>query len=306
MSRQLTQEQIQLKTLLRSALAAAAPAVVAFVALISANAVDLLQIFHLGRVGMAAMGVLAVSLGHLLWRGRWWAGLPSLAAAAVAVVYFAFKFARPMAAYLAANPINSLGDVLHPLVMLSPSLVVVVICVGLVMAIYKGTRLARAMGPRPVGRSAWVIFFVWLALLGGDLVYQQSGWRLVKSPDDLVVRLCQPQVREEAQRYLLEEGPGAVPALLTGMAAKDPDLECMRRGSLQVLAGMGSAALEPLIQAAGEGKVEALVALQALGDRRAARPLLEIYRRPKPPGGPEFQAVLRQTIQKLNPALNLD
>lgn len=305
MSSQAAADNSRVKTLLRSALAVSAPAVVAFVAFISANSVDLLQTVSLSRWGVAAVGVLAVSLGHLLWRGRWWAGLPTLAAALAASLYFAFKFARPMAAYLTANPINSLDEVLHPLVMLSPSLVVVVVCVALFMASLKGVRLARELGPRPVGKGAWIILGVWLAVLAGDFAYQQAGWRLVKSPDDLVVRLCQPADRGEAEQLLLQRGPAAVPALVEGLAAADAGLACMRQGSMAVLTAMGPAAAPALVDAVASGKQEALRALAAINDPRAAGPLLEVYRAEPPKGGPEFQMQLRDTIHKLNPALNL-
>jgi hypothetical protein len=306
MPEQVSSDTLQFKTLMRSALAVSAPAVVVFTALISASAVSILQTAHVSRLGLAAAGVLALGLGFLLWRGRWWAGLPTMALAAAAAITFAYKFARPMAAYLSANPINSLGDLWHPLLILSPSLVVVVICVALVMASYKGMRLAKAVGPRPVSKKAWIVLWLWLALLGGDLVYQQAGWRLLKSPGDLVVRLCQPSVRGEAQQLLLQQGVKAVPSLLEGMAAKDYDLSCLRNGSLQVLTAMGTTAVNPLLEAVKTGSLEALTALQAINDPRVAGPLLNIYRTPKPKSSPEFQLQLRQTIKKLNPALNLD
>ncbi|MFH2126713.1 MAG: hypothetical protein ABIK12_09355 [Pseudomonadota bacterium] len=306
MPEQLSPVDPQYKTLLRSSLAVSAPAIVVFTILISANAVDILQSAHLGRMGVAAAGVLAIGLGFLLWRGRWWAGLPTMAASALAAIFFAYKFARPMAAYISANPVNSLGDVFHPLLILSPSLVVVVICVALTMATFKGVRLARELGPRPVSKKAWILLGLWLVLLGGDYAYQQAGWRLFKSPGDLVVRLCQPKVHDEARNLLLAQGVKAVPFLLQGMAASDSDLQCLRKGSLEVLSAMGPVAILPLLEAAKDGSMQALVALQAINDPRAADPLLNIYRTPKPKRDPEFQLQLRQTIKKLNPALNLD
>lgn len=293
----------QFKILLRSSLAASAPAVVVFTLLITANAVDILKTWHMGRLGLAAAGVLSIGLGFLLWRGRWWAGLPTMAAAGLAALYFAYMFARPMAAYLAANDFR---DIFQALIMLSPQLVLAVLCIGLCMLILKGVRLARELTPRPVGNGAWILLGLWLALLAGDLVYQQAGWRLFKSPGDLVVRLCQPQVRGEVKGLLLEQGAKAVPSLLEGMVASDHDLECLRNGSLEVLTAMGSAAVEPLLAAAKEDNLQALIALQAINDPRAARALLDIYRNPKPKSDPGFQAQLRKTIKKLNPALNLD
>ena len=293
----------QFKILLRSSLAAAAPAVVVFTVLLTSSSVNILQIWHLSRLGLAAAGVLAIGMGFLLWRGRWWAGLPTMAAAGLAALYFAYMFARPMAAYLSANDFR---DIFQALIMLSPQLVLAVLCIGLCMLILKGVRLARELKPRPVGNGAWILLGLWLALLAGDLVYQQTVWRVFKSPGDLVLRLCQHQVNEEAKSLLLEQGAKAVPSLLEGMSASDHDLECLRDGSLEVLTAMGSAAVEPLLAAAKEDNLQALIALQAINDPRAARPLLETYRNPKPDSDPEFQAQLRKTIKKLNPALNLD
>jgi hypothetical protein len=293
----------QFKVLLRSSLAAAAPAVIVFTALITANAVNILQTAYMSRLGLAAAGVLSIGMGFLLWRGRWWAGLPTMLIAAGAAIFFAFKFARPMALYLSANDFR---DIFQAIMLTSPSLVLAVLCIGLCMLIYKGVQLARQLGPRPVGKGAWILLGLWLVLLAGDLIYQQVGWRAVKSPGDLVVRLCQPQVRDEAKGLLLQEGAQAVPSLLKGMAASDYDLECLRKGSLEVLAAMGSVAVDPLLAAAKEDNLQAITALEAVNDPRAAKPLLEIYRNPKPNGDPEFQAQLRKTIKKLNPALNLD
>jgi hypothetical protein len=291
------------KILLRSSLAASAPAVVVFTVLITSNSVDLLQTWHMGRLGMLAVGVLAVGMGFLLWRGRWWAGLPTMVAAGSAALYFAYKFARPMAAYLSANDFNNL---FQPIMMLAPQLVIAVLCIGLCMLIYKGVQLAKQLGPRHVGNGAWILLAIWFALLGGDLLYQEAGWRAIKSPGDLVVRLCQPHVRDEVKTLLLKQGAKAVPSLLEGMAATDYGLECLRDGSLEVLTAMGSQATDPLLAAAKEDNLQAVIALKAITDPRAAKPLLEIYRNPKKDGDPEFQSELRKTLEKLNPALNLD
>ena len=293
----------QFKVLLRSSLAAAAPVVIVFTALITANAVDILQTAHMSRLGLAAAGVLSIGMGFLLWRGHWWAGLPTMVISAGAALFFAYKFARPMALYLSANEFR---DIFQAIMLTSPSLVLTVLCTGLCMLIYKGVQLARQLVPRPVGKGAWILLGLWLALLAGDLVYQQAGWRAFNSPGDLVVRLCQPQVSEEAKGLLLEEGAKAVPSLLDGMAATDHDLGCLRDGSLEVLTAMGPAALDPLLAAVKDGNLQAVIAINAIKDPRATKPLLEIYRNPKPDGDPEFQSQLRETIKKLNPALNLD
>jgi hypothetical protein len=295
------------RTLVRGGLAASAPAVVALAGLISASSVGLLNTFGLGRLGVAAAGVLSVCLGWLLAKGRWWAGVPTLAAAAAGAVVFSYKFARPFAAYLSANPVQGLGDLTSPLVMLSPALVVVVLCVGLCLAVFKGVRAAREVGPRPVGRAAWGVLLVWLVLLAGDAAYQHWGWRAVQAPSDLVVRLCsdRPAVAAQARRLLLAQGEEAVPALLEGMASGDSGLGCLRRGSAEVLSDLGPAAVPGLLEAAREGSRAALDGLQAVGDPRAAAPLLEIYRTPDPERDVQFELELKNTIRQLNPTLRL-
>lgn len=303
MSNLSTSDTQQFKILLRASLASAAPAIVVFTLLITANAVDLLQTWHLGRLGMLAAGVLAIGFGFLLWRGRWWAGLPTMAAAGLAALYFAYTFARPMAAYLAANDFR---DIFQAVIMLSPQLVLAVLCIGLFMLILNGVKLARVLGPRPVGNKAMIVLGIWLVVLAGDLIYQQTAWQLVKSPGDLVVRLCQPRTHDLARSMLLEQGNKAVPSLLEGMAAKDHGLACLRQGSLEVLAAMGTVALDPLLAAAKKENLQALIALKAINDPRTAAPLLGIYRNPKPKGDPEFKLQLRSTIKALNPALNLE
>jgi hypothetical protein len=295
------------RTLVRGGLAASAPAVVALAGLVSSSAVDLLNTFGLGRLGLAAAGVLAICLGWLLAKGRWWAGAPTLVAAGGAAVVFAYKFARPLAAYIGANPVGGLGDLTTPLIMLSPALVVVVLCVGLFMAVLKAMRAARAIGPRPVARAAWGVLAVWLVLLAGDAVYQQWGWQMLRSPSDLVVRLCsdRPGVPAQARRMLLAQGREAVPALVEGLSSGDSGLGCLRRQSTAVLAALGPAAVPGLLEAAREGSRAALAGLQAVDDPRAAGPLLELYRSPAPERDPQFELELKDTIRQLNPTLSL-
>lgn len=297
-----------LKSLLRAALAACAPALAAFVTLISTSVVFSLDTAGLGRMGVTAAGVTAACLAYLLWRGRWWAGLPALAIYAWGAAFFLYKFIRPLAAYLAANPVNNLGDLASPLLLLSPSLVLVMICVILGVAVLKGVRLCRVLAPRTVPLAAWGALILWLLILGGDYVYEQAGWRWLKSPTDLVVRLCLPDrdIRKEAQGYLLDLGPDAVPALLAGMAVKDQDLGCMRQGSWAVLYRIGAPARPALLEAARAGSLAAVAALQGLGDRRAAQPLLDIYRDPKRKSSPAFEAALKEAIEKLDPGIHLD
>ncbi len=303
-----TDTQQDLKTMLKAALAASFPALVAFVVLISLSVVDIVHYASLDRLGVAAGGVVALALAYLLWRGRWWAGLPSLALCAGGAVVFSLKFLRPLMRYLAVNPVRDFGDLTSPILLLSPALVLVVLCIILGLAIYRGVKLARRLQPRPVPWAAWGILFIWLAVMGGDYIYQQSGWRWFKSPSDLVVRLCstRPELRREVENYLLEQGADAVPVLLLGMATDDADLDCLRQGCWSVLFRMGPRIMPQLLQAARQGSPEAVLALQGLGDRRAAGPLLQLYRDPKRKFSPQFEQLLKETIHKLNPSLKLE
>jgi len=243
-----------------------------------------------------------------LWRGRWWAGLPALAAYVLALVYFALKVFRPLSAYFSVNPVEGLHDILSPLMLLSPQLVLVVICIGLGVLVWRAVRVARRLGPRPVSRLAWGLLLVWLLVLGGDYYYQAAGWRWMGDPADYVVRLCstRPQVRREAREMLARAGVEALPALLAGLATRDVDLECLRRGSLEMIRRLDAAALPGLIAAARRGQAAALAALAALGRPQAARPLLELYRNPPADMHPAFREKLRRTILKLDPTLHLD
>ena len=56
--------------------------------------------------------------------------------------------------------------------------------------------------------KTWGILIVWLMVLLGDVAYQEVGWRYVKNPDDLVLRLCLGDTaqRQEAERMLLKQG----------------------------------------------------------------------------------------------------
>lgn len=301
-------EQQRFKTLFRASLAAAAPSVAFFVASYTTSVVSLISIFGLGRLGVVALGVVTITLAFLLWRGRWWAGVPSLIAAAGGAVWFGIKFARPMYKYLSANPINSLGDLGAPIMMLSPALVVMVIAVGLFLAILKGVRLAREMGPRPVSRRAWIVVIVWLLMLGGAYAYQSFGWRWFNDPGALVVRLCSPDqaVAKLARTRLHNQGAKAVPDLVLALETKDPDLECMRSGALQVLADMGPEAGAALVDMVREGKIGALWALGRVGTARDAKRLLEVYRDPGRKPDLAFDRLLEKTIEKLNPSLKLD
>ena len=293
------------KTLIKAAMAAAAPAVAAFVSLVSTSSVSLLTSVHLGEFGVAALGVLAAFLGYLLWKARWWAGLPALLVYAGGAVYFALKFLRPFSAYVEYNPIRDLGDLWGPLMMLSPSLVITLLCVGLGVLVVKGMILARRLQPLSVSPWAWGIILLWLVVLGGDALYQGVGWRYLKSPNDLVLRLCTPQ-KSEAREYLRQMGPEKIPALLEGMEVEDPDLDCLRAGSRELLLESMPEDRGQFIEAVRGGSWAALDVLGLSGDTRVVDPLLKLYRDREWKRTHEFNQALVKTIEKLDPTLHLE
>ncbi len=301
------QDMANIKVLLRGALAAAAPGLVPLVALVSVNAVDVLTYVPLDRFGLAAAFVVLTSMGYLLWRGRWWAGLPALLSAAAATVYFSIKFVRPLSAYLKANDINNLGEHLWSLVVLAPSLVLILVSLTAGLVVYKGIQMARKLGPRPVSPVVWGVVILWLLLLAGDAVYQHYVWRYLQRPSDMVVRLCvgKPQLRAEAEGYLIRMQGKAVPELLAGMAVADTGLECLRQSSRQVLVKMGASVQPELLDAARAGSLEALVVLRDIGDPRVAEKLLEIYNASGRQHTPEYDDLLREIIVQLNPTIHL-
>lgn len=293
------------KTMLKAALAAAAPVLAVAVAVFTLDAVSTLQLAHLGRIGLTGLGVVLGGLAFLLWRGRWWAGLPAMFACLFGMVYFALKFIRPMLFYFQVNPLKGIGDFVHPFVMLSPSLVLLLISFVLFRVIYRGVKLARQLEPRPVSYAAWGVILLWGAVFVGDSFYENLAWRWWPTSNDLVVRLCDRSDVTEARMLLLDMGPEAVPSLLLGMAAKGPNLECLRQGSLEVLIRMGSGAVPILVDEAKDGSQEALVALSRIGDRRAAAPLREHYLDKQRASSPEYDKLLQATIKKLDPSINL-
>lgn len=276
MAQVLTPEQQQRKALLKACLATAAPALVAGVALISADALSLLQGTSLSRWGILAIGVIVVILAYMFWRGRNWAAYPSLAACAIAAVYFLWKVLRPLIAYFSVNPFNSLSDLFNPLMMLSLQMVVALLSIGMGVVIYKGLVLNRRLQPRRVSKQAWVLLFIWLAVLAGDGLYQWKGWLYFKNPSDLVLRLCvgDEQQRATAESMLLELGSAAVDELLAGMKTEGPGLglECLRRSSRQVLVKMGPEAEPALLEAIKEGNTQAQEVMEAKHARSLPRP----------------------------------
>jgi hypothetical protein len=301
----LKQEQAgdqEYKTMLKAALAAAAPVLAVVVILISVDAVTVLEMTNLGRIGLAGLGVVLGGLAFLLWRGRWWAGLPALLISALAMVAFALKFIRPLLAYFQVNPLQGLGDFIHPFVMLSPALVLVLISFVLFRVLLKGVQLAKQLAPRPVSNAAWGVILLWAVVFVGDAFYENLAWRWWPSSSDLVVRLCmEKDMAVEAREKLLKMGPEAVPSLLLGMAAPGKNLTCLRKSSLEVLLRMGGAAVPALVTEARSGSQEALVALSRIGDPRAAAPLREHYLSKERKPSPEYDKLLQATIKKLDP-----
>ncbi len=158
------------KSMLRGALAAGAPTLVALVVLVSVDP-DLVQgATGLGRLGLLSVGVALGVLAYMLMRARWWAGLPALGLMIYSAGLFTWKIVRPLSVYLMANPVDGVSDVLTPLFMLTPGMVLIVISVTLGVAIQRTMAQARRLAPLPVSRHAWVILGIWMALLLADLV----------------------------------------------------------------------------------------------------------------------------------------
>ncbi|MCB2191596.1 MAG: hypothetical protein KQI62_08525 [Deltaproteobacteria bacterium] len=269
----LTPEEITNKNLVKGGLAAAAPGLAMLVVALAAEPTTLLQNAKLGFLGMLAVAVELFALGYLLRKGRWWAGLPALAACLGAIIFFITKFLRPLLAYWQYNPINDLGGVLEPLMLLSPQLVLVLISLTLGLVVLKTVRIARGAGPLPVGRLAWGVIFLWLVILAGDAWYQNQGWQSIGGPKDLMLRLCLGGESDQmtAQRRLRELGMEAAPTLVQGLSlggrSVDPIIDCTREKSGLLLQEMGREALPALQDAAAKGDEKAAALLARMKGR---------------------------------------
>ncbi|MFH2128517.1 MAG: hypothetical protein ABIK12_18535 [Pseudomonadota bacterium] len=266
----LTPEEVTSKTLLKGGLAAAAPGLAVLVVALAAEPTNLLQNAKLGFWGLLAVAVELFALGYLLRKARWWAGLPALAACLAAIVFFITAFLRPLLAYWQYNPINSLGDVLEPLMLLSPQLVLVLISFTLGLVVLRTMRLARTAAPGRVTIMAWGVMALWLVILAGDAWYQNLGWQSMGGPKDYVVRLCLGSEADQrtAQDKLRELGMEAAPALVRGLSlggrAVDPLLDCTREKSGLLLQEMGRDALPALRDAADKGDEKAAALLRRI------------------------------------------
>ncbi len=293
---------------LNSSLAAAAPAVIPLVIIISTDALTMLRISALDSLGLLAAAVVILVMSFLLWRRRWWAGLPALAIFALLAVVFGWKALRPLWAYYQANSFNGQGGGFMPLVMVSPALVIATFALLLGRLVFKGVRVSMAEGGDPVSLKTWGVLFIWLTLLAGDAAYQEHGWRYLKNPSDLVLRLClgDENLRMEARKYLMQLGPDALPALLQGAAAPGPGLACLRERSREVLEDMGPMVKEALVESVLSGGETALLVLQDIGDAQTALPLIAHYRDPQRRSSEDYDRLLKTTIARLDPAAALD
>ncbi|MBU4565377.1 MAG: hypothetical protein KMY53_14765 [Desulfarculus sp.] len=266
----LTPEEVTSKSLLKGSLAAAAPGLAVLVVALAAEPTNLLQNAKLGFWGLLAVAVELFALGYLLRKARWWAGLPALAACLAAIVFFITAFLRPLLAYWQYNPMNSLGDVLEPLMLLSPQLVLVLISFTLGLVVLRTMRLARSAAPGKVTLLAWGVMALWLVILAGDAWYQNLGWQSMGGPKDYVVRLCLGSEADQrtAQNKLRELGMEAAPALVQGLSlggrAVDPLLDCTREKSGLLLQEMGREALPALREAEAKGDEKAAALLRRM------------------------------------------
>lgn len=154
---------------LRAAMAGAAPAVAALVTLVS-NPMALTAVWGIGPLGLLALAGLAGVLTYLLWQGYWWAGLPVLTVELGAGILVGGSLARPLLIYYSSNPPMDLAGLTAPLLMLSPSLVLSLLCLSLAWWLLRGMAQARRLGPRPLSRHLWSVSLLWLGLLAWDLM----------------------------------------------------------------------------------------------------------------------------------------
>lgn len=222
-------------------LAAAAPALVPLVILISTDALTMLKITSLDRLGLLAASVVFITLSYLLWKRRWWAGLPALAIFTLAALIFAWKAFRPLWAYYSVNAFNGPAGGFEPLLMISPALVMILLAVLLGRLVFRGIRSSLSAPAQPITLKTWGVLFIWVAVLIGDAAYQEIGWQYVKNPSDLVLRLCleDPKQQQKAEKYLVDMGEEAFPALLQAVSAPGPTLACLRMRSKELLLRMG-------------------------------------------------------------------
>lgn len=198
-------------------------------------------------------------------------GGPSrLAACLAAIVFFIIAFLRPLLAYWQYNPINSLGEALEPLMLLSPQLVLVLIAFTLGLVVLRTMWLARHTAPAPIGRLALGVMVLWLVILGGDAWYQNQGWQSLAGPKDLILRLCIGSEADQriAQNKLRDLGMEAAPALVAGLSlggrSVDPVLDCTRTKSGLLLQEMKRDALPALREAADKGDEKAAALLRRM------------------------------------------
>lgn len=158
----------QRKAMFKAIMAAGAPALAGLVALVSTPHI-LQETAGMGPLGLLSVAGMAGVLAYLLWRRRWWAGLPAFIAALAAAAFTGYSLARPLAVYYASNPPLDLAGLTAPLILLSPSLVLCILCLSLSVWLAKGMTIARRLGPQPVSRHFWPLMALWVALLAIDL-----------------------------------------------------------------------------------------------------------------------------------------
>ena len=172
MNSEVAADQTTVRNLLKAAWAASALAVVPFVLLISFNQVSLLSWTSLGRLGVVSLLVLIFCLAFMFYRGRFWAGLPALAAFGGAIIYFGLSFLRVADKYLSVAP----GRYFDLFMMCSPHLVIITISLTLGLVVWRGMRICRQLGPQPLSKRFWGIVILWALVLVGDFWFQAAGW----------------------------------------------------------------------------------------------------------------------------------
>lgn len=261
------------KKMMRGAVASAAPGLVLLVVASSVRTLTLLSSVGLGALGLSSLGVVFFCLAYLFKRGHWWAGLPAFLAALGGMAYFIKAFVRPLILYFQANPVQGLGDILEPMFFMSVPLVGVSLCFTLAFTMWQALKLARSLEPMHVGRTAYIALGVWLAFAAADYGYQNWLWASWGSPQDYVYRLCYggEGQRDVARRELLKLGPKAAPVLVEALSLpperQDPDADCLRESSREILAALGRDAEPTLHEAAENGNAAAVRFLKERGPR---------------------------------------
>ena len=149
------------KTMLKGGFAAAGPGIIALVAAFTVPVPLLIEYTAMGSMGVAALGVIFFYAAYLLYRGYWWASIPSLSVAAMGLWFFGSKALRLLTLYYEHNPIITLTDLIAPFSIISLQLVLVFVSCTLGLVIFKTARFCMGVSPHPVKKYVWGAAGMW-------------------------------------------------------------------------------------------------------------------------------------------------